>query len=228
MCACLAHSSSTFPGRPPLRLAAALAILYQARDYAAELKVSPWEFAAEWEDLARAGATHNDLRWLLAYGLLEHGVEKTRASDPRRTFQCPAGRVLGPSSCFVLSAIGAAWAEQLVREATQASPSGERNGRSLPIGDRPHWDGDRREFSFREQVLKRFRSPAPNQELVLAAFEEEGWPARIDDPLPPHADQDSKRRLRDTIATLNRGQKAIRFQADGLGQGVCWKAVDHD
>jgi hypothetical protein len=208
-------------------LAAALAVLHQARDYAAELKVSPWEFAVEWEDLARAGATHNDARWLLAYGLLEHGVEKTKSSDPRRTFQCPAGRVLGPSSCFVLTAIGAAWAEQLVREATQSEPSGERNGRSVPIGDRPQWDSERREFSFRGDILKQFRSPAPNQERVLAAFEEEGWPTRIDDPLPPHADQDSKRRLRDTIATLNRGQKAIRFLADGLGQGVRWEAVEH-
>jgi hypothetical protein len=211
-----------------LRLAAALAVLHQARDYAAALGVSPWEFAVEWEDLAQVGATHNDLRWLIARGLLEHGLEKTRPNDPRRTFQCPGGRMLGTASCFALSAIGAAWAEQLVREATQAAPSGERNGRSSPAGDSPHWDADRREFSFRDQVLKRFRSPAPNQELVLTAFEEEGWPPRIDDPLPPHADQDSKRRLRDTIATLNRGQKVIRFLADGLGQGVRWEAVEHD
>src|SRR5215218_1967155 len=101
MCACLAHASTPFPGRPPLRLAAALAVLHQARDFAAELAVSPWEFAVEWEDLARAGATHNDLRWLIARGLLEHGLEKTRASDARRTFQCPGGRLLRERSCFV-------------------------------------------------------------------------------------------------------------------------------
>jgi len=32
----------------------------------------------------------------------------------------------------------------------------------------------------------------------LGAFEDDGWPPRIDDPLPPQKDQDSKRRLADT------------------------------
>jgi hypothetical protein len=212
-----------------------LCVLHQARDYALELGVSPWEFAVEWDDLARAGATHNDVRWLLAQGALEHGVEKTRPRDPRRTFQCPGGRTLGLGSCFALTAQGAEWSQALVRTArVEAPPSGEpRPGRSTPTGptdpaQRPRWDADRRELRFRGQVLKRYRSPAPNQELVLAAFEEEGWPPRIDDPLPPHADQDSKRRLRDTIATLNRGQEKIRFFADGRGQGICWEGAQDD
>jgi hypothetical protein len=228
MCACLIASPAPLSPYPPPRLAVALAVLHQACDYATELGVVPWEFAVDRDDLSRAGATHNDLRWLIARGLLEHGLEKTRANDPRRTFQCPGGRLLRERSCFVLSALGLAWAERFVRDATHAGSREEQNGRLLPIGDRPHWDADRRELSFREGGLKRFRSPAPNQERVLAAFEEDGWPPRIDDPLPPQADQDSKRRLRDTIATLNRGQKGIRFSADGLGQGVCWQAVEHE
>jgi hypothetical protein len=69
--------------------------------------------------------------------------------------------------------------------------------------------------------------PAANQERVLAAFEEEGWPVHIDDPLPPSPDQDSKRRLHDTINSLNRNQKCplIRFVGDGTGQGVRWEFV---
>jgi hypothetical protein len=50
---------------------------------------------------------------------------------------------------------------------------------------------------------------------------------RIDDPLPPQADQDPKRRLHDTINALNRKQRqrVIRFSGDGTGQGVRWAAV---
>ena len=74
-------------------------------------------------------------------------------------------------------------------------------------------------------VVKRFRVPAANQEAILAVFEEEHWPARIDDPLPPHREQSPKRRLQETIKSLNRNQKKsmIRFLGDGSGQGVLWE-----
>jgi hypothetical protein len=74
-------------------------------------------------------------------------------------------------------------------------------------------------------VVKRFKQPAGNQELVLEAFEEEGWPPRIDDPLPPAPNQDGKRRLQSTIWNLNRGREArlIRFAGGGDGQSVCWR-----
>jgi hypothetical protein len=64
--------------------------------------------------------------------------------------------------------------------------------------------------------------------IVLCAFEEEGWPARIDDPLPPQQDQDSKRRLSDTIKCLNRKQShhLIHFRGDGTGEGVVWERVE--
>ena len=40
--------------------------------------------------------------------------------------------------------------------------------------------------------MKQFKVPSPTQESILAAFEEEGWPAAIDDPLPPQPEQDSQ------------------------------------
>jgi hypothetical protein len=63
--------------------------------------------------------------------------------------------------------------------------------------------------------------------MVLNAFEEEGWPARIDDPLPPHSDQDPKRRLNDTIKCLNRKQvrELLRFHGDGSGEGILWEVL---
>ena len=75
-----------------------------------------------------------------------------------------------------------------------------------------------------EDVVKRYRVPSPTQEAVLDAFEEEGWPDRIDDPLRPDPDQDGKRHLHDTIRRLNRNRRAaIHFSGDGTGTGVLWE-----
>ena len=81
--------------------------------------------------------------------------------------------------------------------------------------------------------LARFTQPGDevtvsNQEAILAAFEEESWPPRIDDPLSPVGNQDPKRRLHDTINSLNRHQKlsVIRFLGDGSGQGVRWEFTE--
>ena len=51
-----------------------------------------------------------------------------------------------------------------------------------------------------------------------------------DDPLPPHAEQDSNsRRLSDTIKCLNRKQmnELIHFRGDGTGEGVIWERLAH-
>jgi len=89
----------------------------------------------------------------------------------------------------------------------------------------PKWDRDRQELRWGPIVIKRFRVPAANQETVLAVFEEESWPTRIDNPLPWHPDQTPKRRLLETIKSLNRNRKQplIRFVGDGSGNGVCWE-----
>ena len=94
---------------------------------------------------------------------------------------------------------------------------------------RPCWDRDRQELRVGTLIVKQFKVPAPNQETILAAFQEEGWPHRIDDPIPPHPDKEPKRRLHDTIISLNRNQRTplIRFLGDGSGQGVRWEPTDH-
>jgi hypothetical protein len=90
---------------------------------------------------------------------------------------------------------------------------------------RPRWDHQRRQLCMGAQLVKEFKLPSPNQETVLMAFEEESWPARIDDPLPPVAHLDPRRRLHDTIKALNRKQKRylIRFRGDGSGEGIRWE-----
>jgi hypothetical protein len=91
----------------------------------------------------------------------------------------------------------------------------------------PVWDEERRELRWGDAIVKRFRVPAPNQELILCAFQEEGWPPHIDDPLPHLHGVEPKRRLHDTIVALNRHRNAehLRFSGDGRGLGVSWIAA---
>ena len=83
-----------------------------------------------------------------------------------------------------------------------------------------------RELCYRGELVKAFRVPARNQELILEAFEEEGWPEFIHDPLPPEGDQDPHRRLQATIKSLNRRQAKtlIRFRGNG-SERVFWQAL---
>jgi hypothetical protein len=91
----------------------------------------------------------------------------------------------------------------------------------------PSWDGQRKELRLGEELVKQYRWPAVNQELVLAAFQEESWPPRIDDPIPAALTQDAKCRLQDTIKSLNRNQKRrlLHFRGDGTGEGILWEGV---
>ena len=74
-------------------------------------------------------------------------------------------------------------------------------------------------------VVKRFRVPAPNQELILSVFEEERWPERLDDPLPASGGVDPRTRLHDAVNRLNRAQTnpLLRFHGNGTGTGISWK-----
>jgi hypothetical protein len=76
--------------------------------------------------------------------------------------------------------------------------------------------------------VKWFRVPAGNQEAILAAFQEQRWPVRIDDPLPCRHGTDPKERLHAAIRRLNGRQlrRLLRFRGDGTGMGVRWELED--
>jgi hypothetical protein len=95
---------------------------------------------------------------------------------------------------------------------------------------KPQWDAAYRELRLGKCVVKEYRVPSVNQEAILSAFQEEGWPHRIDDPLPPQENIEPKCRLHDAIKRLNRSQKdrLIRFRGDGTGEGVCWEYAEAD
>lgn len=85
---------------------------------------------------------------------------------------------------------------------------------------KPAWDQDRRELRLGSLVCKRYQNTAENQWIVLNAFEEDGWPARIDDPLPGKKGVDRRTRLRKTIRDLNHNLQYLRFRGDSTGTGV--------
>ncbi len=93
-----------------------------------------------------------------------------------------------------------------------------------PASRRPQWDADLRVLKFGSDLVKCYRVPAANQELILNVFQEDGWPDWIDDPLPPLPSIDPKRRLQATIKSLNRNQIAplLRFHCNGNGRRVSW------
>jgi len=235
----------------PARIRAALPLLLQAHDYARLLRCDPWDYAVELPNLCAAGLDISDLRWLVYEKHISPAEEVFSGEGGRREFRDHGRPTLSPMSSFVLSQRGVAWARRLLEEdARSASNSngypkesngypqensvraaqgiesslGERND-SRPPEVIPIWDIERRELRIGKLLVKQFRLPSPNQERVLCAFEEEGWPARIDDPLPRVPNLEPKRRLHDTIKSLNRHQKnaTLRFMGDGSGEGVLWE-----
>jgi hypothetical protein len=233
-------------------LQAALGLLLRALCYARDVGADPWAFAVDVGELLQAGASQGELRWLLTREYVEHRLETTPPDSARRTFRRLTAHHFPGGTCFVLTPVGAEAAEELLRiDRNHVAPvpgrftlllngSAHRQpGAPLPVHSpthelvrdepsrmvlKPRWDAERHELWYAERLVKRFKWPASNQETILAAFEEEAWPARIDDPLPPQPEQDPKRRLHDTIKCLNRNHatKLLRFRGDGTGEGVIW------
>jgi hypothetical protein len=204
------------PQIPELSVAG-LTLLLEANRCARRLGCDLWEFAVEIEVLRAAGLTNSQLRCLLQCGYAQHRLEKGRTRAGRRCFRRLGNLRLPAGTCVLLTEKGVTYAGEI-----QAERETRDAGEEAP--DRPTWDRCRRELRLGLILVKQFRQPAANQELVLDAFEEEAWPPRIDDPLPPVAEQDAKKRLQRTINNLNRSQEnaVIRFTGGGDGQSVGW------
>ena len=211
-------SAAARPMDSPRRLS--LTILLEAKDVADETGADNWELASQLKTFHDFGVTDATLRWLIMKGFAEHRLETTRPRQRRRCFRATDSLRFNGASCFVITPAGAALA---------------RNGALTTRADRacdhvPHFDPTSRTLFVGPTVVKTYKVPARNQELILQAFEEEHWPCHLDDPLPPHAEHDSKHRLHAAIDRLNRCQKnpMIRFHGDGTGRGICWELTAED
>jgi hypothetical protein len=214
----------------PVRLA--FIQLLEVHELARAADRSDSDFAAEITSLTELGISGSVLRWLVCRGYAKCLREVTQPGDKERRFETVDNLSLNAQSCFVLSRKGMLFARAALALGEAGSQLAQSNGDSGDStrhgnGLAPCWDARRRELRLAQKLLKRFRVPAPNQEAILAAFQEEGWPNCIDDPLPPKGDLSPQRRLHDTIKALNRKhhQKPplIRFLGNGTGKNVVWE-----
>jgi hypothetical protein len=215
-----ASLSSIDPEKLP-HVVDALQILATAHDLAIDCDRNVWDFAVEFHRLTESNVTHDELRWLMAKGHICHAYEIDCPEESRRAFYSKGSFVFARDSCFVITELGIDLAAALSKELKAAKR--DQAASSSVIG-KPHWDSNRRLLTFGNRVVKRFKWRAYNQETILQAFEEEEWTGRIDDPLPQSNDVDPKRRLNESIRSLNSSQvePIIRFRGDGSGQGVVW------
>jgi hypothetical protein len=190
--------------------------LLEAFDTAVGLGCPIADMAALVSVLFRNGGTDGQLRALLAAGHIE--AVNSPPEGPA-TVQ-PAGPLaVGATTRVVLTPQGAGFVRRLLTT-EDVGPAG-----SIVVpAPRPFWSAATSELLWRGVCIKRFRHDAANQRRLLDAFEGEGWPARLRFTLPAMPRRSGKARLHETIKSLNRGQKALRFHGDGTGQGVRWEA----
>ena len=236
----LRESQTGHDGSMSAKLRRALSVLAEAAQYASETGCDIWDFAVEVRHLFQIGLATNDLRYLLRMNLIDHASEIMVIGTDRRSFRRAGAWHFTGRSCFVLTRDGVSAANALSMNKSErgrlnASIAQPESCPGLPIySPAPMWDTERNTLYFDGRIVKQFTWGATNQTIILSAFQEEGWPARIDDPLIPIASVHSKRRLSDTIKCLNRKQqnKLLQFRGDGTGQGVVWESatrrqVDH-
>jgi hypothetical protein len=221
-------------------LAVALGMLVRAYQYAQDTRIDRWEFAIPISEFRYAGVTISELRWLLFSGLAIHAREAVQANGQCRKFTRLGIRSFPPDACFILSdhgvkSLGAA--SPPLRKLSTIQPgklpsNGIRqdgSGLKFTAGadSLPLWDPRRLELTFQGMLVKTYNSLPSNQGSILAAFQEELWTHRIDDPLRPEPGQDPRQRLRSAIKQLNRHQEnpLLRFSGDGSGRGVVWQSL---
>jgi hypothetical protein len=89
----------------------------------------------------------------------------------------------------------------------------------------PHWDARTDTLHCFDQRLK-VRFDAANLRVVLDAFEAQGWPRRIANPLRAGNGVTAKRKLQQTVKSLSERLRGtgLRLRMDGEAMGVCWES----
>ena len=217
------------PGDIPWGVVPALALLVRAWYYARELQAHAWEFAVDRASLLMAGASQADLRWLALKDIIAPAVETDR-DGKRRKSRKPARLALPNRSCFVLTDEGQPLARKMVDRFAAHGNVLTREMMAEVVRKFPRWDKEQKQLWVGSVLVKTYARPAAAQWLVLTAFQEECWPSRIDDPLPPIENMDPVQRLHSVITRLNMGHRTnlIRFLRDGTGHGMRWELTTAD
>jgi len=103
---------------------------------------------------------------------------------------------------------------ELVGESDQPS--------KISVEQAPVWDKDSFTLSMGKEPIRTVKKPQAATSIIaiLDAFQEEGWPPRIDDPLRRGPDPI---RLAGAVKSLNTGLQRIQFGKDGSGKGIVWR-----
>jgi len=195
-------------------------------------KEPDWDKAVPWSCLQAMGLDESQIQKLLAAGHLQHRLETTKNGKRGRTFKETQDGAFTPRSCFVLTASGFAYAQELFvrRDGAAVSPLNQPHGdrAAAQPWDRPCWIRETGELWLDGQLLKRFCHPAANQRFLLDALEGAGWPCCLPNPFHSSKTRKPKRCLHRTMESLNRGQRGtphIRFGGDGQGC-LRWERVN--
>ncbi|MFN3240621.1 MAG: hypothetical protein ACE37K_03815 [Planctomycetota bacterium] len=209
----------------------ALRSVADAHDLATDVGRGVWEFAVPLERLVASGTSESELRWLACRRLIQSAQDTSTYLETGRSLQEHESLRFDHHTCFVITAAGMELLMDM-DEQPPLAPSLTRTPVQLnDVVDEaivvPNWDPYLRQLSFAGKLVKQFRVPAENQEVILGTFADDGWVRRIDDPLPHLPGHDPKRRLQSAIMCLNRNQmtRAIRFRGDGSAQGIIWEPV---
>lgn len=209
----------------------ALQALKQAHDSAFEFHTNVWEFSIELEQMLGFGVATHVLRAMVCQGWIQHQRETSKTNASNRTFEAATGLNFCERSCFAITKEGylfiqsQAGLESLDTSAVKNRGNKMSNSGSAASGSirraQPVWDRDKREFRLGDVLVKKFKWPAKNQEALLSAFEDAGWPMHLKNPLPPSGIS-MKQQLHDTIKCLNQGQvnECVKFRGDGTALGV--------
>lgn len=157
--------------------------------------------------------------------LVESGLAGELRFRPRAPLLVPTLDGL-PSQSIICAAPNAlqAWILASTNGAKSALDDGPSTGAVVLPPVTPVWNPAARRLSFRGLLVKKLRTDASSQEMVLAAFERAGWAKWIADPFPLDDNVDRHDRLYNTVKRLNAQRHAlIEFYCDGDGTGICWK-----
>ena len=106
----------------------------------------------------------------------------------------------------------------------ESQPNGQSSGMKDVL--QPTWDKALSQLLFDDEVVRKVSPQAANLIKILDAFQEDGWPKKIDSPFSPC--EDGKQKRRDAIRELNKKLRKIRFESDGSGEGLLWKLADDE
>jgi hypothetical protein len=198
--------------------------LIEARWAACDVQARARDKAVSRKHFHARGIGDSLLLWMMYQGQIEHVQARAQAPLPH-----PVGSLqLDDTSAFALTDEGEAFADAFLAAVLVPPDPIDRHEAwdRLFLGTLlPHYDAANRIFSWGRHILKRFRQPSKNQELVLSAAEELRWPNWFDDPLFFVREKNPKILLHDTIKDLNRRQSPylVHFKGDGTGRRIGWE-----